>query len=141
MSERLFNSDSFYKFLNEEKLMGSRCLKDGKLFLPPRAMCPDDYSGDMEWTQFSGRGTLAAFSIIYIGPSAMIATGYDREHPYCSGIVELEEGVRISAQILDVDVYQPETIRIGMPLEAAFVQRGPGDNPQKALAFRPAVSS
>lgn len=120
--------------------MGSRCQKSGTICLPPRALCPEDYSSAMEWFEFSGHGKLTAFSIIYIGPSLMVESGYDRQHPYCTGIVELEEGPKISAQILDVDLDHPEAIRIGMPLEIAFVARGSKDHPQNYLAFRPVIS-
>lgn len=140
MTDQPFNSASFYKLLNEHKLMGSRCLKSGEVFLPPRALCPTDFSSEMEWVELSGRGKLAAFSIIYIGPSQMIAEGYDRKNPYCAGIVELEEGPKISAQILGVDLDHPETIRIGMPLEVAYVERGQGEGKQAYLAFKPVNS-
>jgi hypothetical protein len=133
-----FNSTSFQQFLAEGRLMGSRCKRDGALFLPPRSMCPADFSSEMEWVEFSGRARLVAFSVIHIGTSAMLEAGFDRQHPYCSGVVALEEGPQISAQILGVDVLRPDTIRIGMPLEAVFAEREPGDGQQVVLAFRPA---
>jgi uncharacterized protein len=129
-----FNSASFNDFLAGGRLMGSRCKREGALYLPPRALCPADFRSEMEWVEFSGRGRLAAFSIIHIGTQAMIEAGFDRQHPYCTGVVALEEGPQISAQILDVNVLHPETIQIGMPLVAAFVERGQ----QTILAFRPA---
>ncbi len=138
MSELPFNSTSYYLFLNEHRLMGARCLQDGRLFLPPRAQCPDDFKSQMEWVEFCGRGKLAAFSVIYIGPSQMIDAGYDRKNPYCAAIVELEEGPKISAQLLDVDARHPETISIGMRLQAVFVERGEGEQKQAFLAFKPA---
>jgi uncharacterized OB-fold protein len=89
----------------------------------------------MEWVELSGDGTLEAFTAVHIGPTAMVAAGYDRFHPYCSGIVKLAEGPSISAQILGVDASHPETITIGTPLHAQFIQRGDGDNPRTYLAF------
>jgi len=78
----------------------------------------------MEWVELSGRGKLAAFTVIGVGPMPMIDAGYSRDNPYCAGIVEVEEGPRISAQILGVDVAHPEKIKIGTPLTADFVERG-----------------
>ena len=135
MTEPPFTSASFYQFLNQHRLMGSRCAKDGQVYLPPRAMCPADFGADMEWVELSGRGTLAAFSIIAIGPSPMIAAGYDRQNPYCAAIIALDEGPQISAQLLGVDVHHPDTIQIGMPVMVEFVERGE----QAFLAFRPVV--
>lgn len=138
MSDLTFTNTSFNQFLSQHKLMGTRCTRDGQVFLPPRALCPQDFNSQMEWVEFSGRGRLAAFSIVYIGPSHMIEAGYNRKNPYCAAIIELEEGPKISAQLLDVDVLHPETIQIGMPVQVDFVERGEGEHQQTFLAFRPA---
>ena len=55
--------------------------------------------------------------------------------PYCTGIVELEDGVKISALILGVDAKNGEQIKIGTPLTAAFVEQGEGDGKKTILAF------
>jgi len=115
--------------------MGSRCTSCGALHLPPRALCPACYGGEMEWQEMSGQGKLVAFTAVYIAPTAMIEAGYGRDNPYCAGIVELEEGPAISAQILGVDPTKPEEIEIGMPLRVAFVRRGAGDEQHTFLAF------
>lgn len=138
MSESQFNKTSYNQYLSEHRLMGSRCVNDGAVYLPPRALCPQDFSSQMEWVEFSGRGKLAAFSVIYIGTSRMIEEGYDRKNPYCSAIIELEEGPRISAQLLAVDVLHPETIQIGMPVQAVYVDRGAEEQKYTFLAFQPA---
>jgi uncharacterized OB-fold protein len=52
-----------------------------------------------------------------------------------AGIVELEEGPRISAQILGVDGKQPDIEWIGRPVRASFVERGEGEKRQAYLAF------
>ncbi|MGC9358377.1 MAG: Zn-ribbon domain-containing OB-fold protein, partial [Anaerolineae bacterium] len=88
---------TFYNYLNEHKLMGIRCKACGHIHVPPRPVCPGCRDAEIEWVEMSGRGKLAAFTIIYIAPTPMLAAGYSRKHPYCSGIVELEEGARISA--------------------------------------------
>jgi uncharacterized OB-fold protein len=98
-----FTSTTYSKYLSEHKLMGTRCRADGRVFLPPRALCSESHD-DMEWVELSGQGKLAGFTIIYVAPSAMLAAGYDRKNPYCVGVVRLAEGPAISAQILGVDV-------------------------------------
>ncbi len=103
MIERPFTAAAFQAYMNEGKLMASRNRQTGELFVPPRPIDPRTHDEDMEWVELSGRGKLAAFTSVYIGTSAMIEAGYDRTKPYVAGIVELEEGPRISAQILDLD--------------------------------------
>ncbi|HMT21937.1 MAG TPA: OB-fold domain-containing protein, partial [Promineifilum sp.] len=96
---------------------------------------PHTHSDEMEWVELSGRGTLAAFTSVYIGTSAMIDAGYDRARPYVAAIVELAEGPRISAQLLGVDGKQPDIAWIGRPMQASFIERGEGEKRRAELAF------
>jgi len=123
MSDKPFTEESYQQFLSEGKLMGSRSKETGEIFVPPRPMCPRTFSTDMEWVELSGKGELAAFTAVYIGPTAMIDAGYDRTNPYCTGIVRLAEGPSISAQILGVDASQPQSIVIGTPLYVTYIER------------------
>jgi len=88
MEERPFSDTSYKQFLNEEKLMGSRCRNCGALFLPPRSICIKCHGSDMEWVEMKGKGKLVAFTCITVGPPFMIEEGYDRTHPYCSGVAK-----------------------------------------------------
>jgi uncharacterized OB-fold protein len=137
MEGRPFNDISYERFLSEDKLMGSRCQKCGVLSVPPRSICVKCYGSEMEWVEMKGKGKLAAFTCIAIGPPFMIKEGYDRKHPYVCGVVELEEGARVVARIEGVDGSKPETIKIGTPLQVGFLHRGEGENSTTFLAFRP----
>ena len=137
MQERPFSDISYEQFLNEERLMGSRCKACDALFVPPKPICTKCYSSGMEWVEMKGKGKLSAFTVIAIGPPSMIAEGYNRKNPYCSGVVELEEGVRVDARIEGVDTNKPEDIKVGMPLKVKFLHRGEGDDLKTYLAFEP----
>ena len=137
MSERPFSDISYQKFLTEEKLMGSKCESCGAVYLPPRPICVKCHGSQMAWTQMPGRGRLSAFTCISVGPPYMIAEGYDRKNPYCSGVVEIEANVRVDARIEGVDTTHPETIQVGMPLEVCYLHRGEGEDRKTFLAFRP----
>jgi uncharacterized OB-fold protein len=137
MEERAFSDITYQQFLNEEKIMGSSCKECGARFVPPRSICVNCYRSDMEWVEIKGRGRLAAFTCITVAPPFMIAQGYDRNNPYCSGVVELEDGGRVDARIEGVDANKPEDIKIGMPLKAKFLHRGEGENLETYLAFEP----
>ena len=133
---RPFTVASFDQYLAESKLMASRCEDCGELTLPPRAICPKCHSEEMAWTETSGKGTLAGFTVISIAPTFMIEQGYGRDNPYVSGIVELEEGVKVSARINGLDATKPEEIKVGTALEVDFVTFGEGDNAKTYLAFK-----
>ena len=90
----------------------------------------------MEYAEMPVDGKLIAFTTIHIAPTAMIEAGYGRDNPYCSGIVELENGLAISAQILGVNIAEPNEIEIGTPVKAEFIERGEGDGVETFLAFR-----
>lgn len=137
MEQRSFNDVAFEAFLNEEKLMGSRCTSCGKLFVPPRPICIECSGTDMEWVQVKGDGKLSAFTCIAVGPPAMKEEGYTRDHPYCTGVVELEEGPRVAARIEDIDTTNPQAIKVGMPLRVKFLHRGEGERSRTVLAFNP----
>ena len=137
MEERPLSDVSFQQYLDEEKLMGSRCKRCGALYTPPRALCVQCYNTEMEWEEMKGKGRLAAFTSISVGPPSMIAEGYDRTHPYVSGVVELEEGTKVDARIEGVDGSKPEEIKVGMPLKVKFLHKGEAENQQTYLAFEP----
>ena len=116
--------------------MGCRCTSCGKLYMPPRPLCPECHGETLEWMEMNGKGKLVAFTIVHIAPTSMIEAGYGRDNPYCAGVVQLDEGPSISAQILGVDGKRPERIAVGTPLKVAFVERGEGEEKQTCLAFR-----
>lgn len=136
MEEKTFDQAGFDAHLADGRLMAARCEACGALHLPPRSFCPACFGEEMTWVKMSGKGQLAAFTTIHIAPSAMIAAGYGRDNPYCTGIVRLAEGPAISAQILGVDATRPHDIAVGSPVEATFLRRGGGDAEKTVLAFQ-----
>lgn len=137
MEERPFSDISYELFLNEEKLMGSECKDCGAHFVPPRSICTQCHGSNMQWMEMSGKGRLAAFTCITIAPPFMIAQGYNRKNPYCSGVVELEEGGRVDARIEGVDLIHPENIKVGTPMKAKFLHQEDALTPVTYLAFEP----
>ncbi len=136
MTEIAFTTAAFNQFLAEHKLMASRCVECGALALPPRAICVACHGDRLEWVEMVGKGKLAAFTWIYVGPTFMNAEGFSRTNPYCTGIVELDEGVKISARLLGVDPKNPGAIKIGTPMTVEFLERGAGEEKRTFLAFR-----
>ncbi|HEV8594100.1 MAG TPA: Zn-ribbon domain-containing OB-fold protein [Thermoplasmata archaeon] len=100
-------------------LVGSKCGNCGALDFPPRAVCPRcgrRSIGKMERMKLGGKGKVVTFSIVHDAPKA-----FDIMKPYVLAIVEMDEGVRITSQIIDVD---PAVVKIGMPVETAFRKLG-----------------
>jgi len=137
MEKKIFSDIEYNEYLNEETLMGSKCKKCGTLFTPPRPICIDCYGTDMEWVKMKGTGKLAAFTCISVGPPFMIEEGFNRKHPYCVGVVELDEGTKVDARIEGIDPAKPETIKVGMPLVVKYLHREKEGEKLTYLAFEP----
>ena len=67
----------------------------------------------------------------------MMEEGYDREHPYCCGVVKLDEGAQVTARIEGVSARDPESIKVGTPLRAKFLSHRDNNNVRTFLAFEP----
>jgi len=136
MAQREFTTGAFQQFVNEKKLVMAKCKKCGALFLPPRPICMKCRGKDLEWVEAKGKGKLAAYTAIAVGPTFMMAEGFDRNNLYCTGVVQLDEGPRITARILGVDTKKPDQIKVGTPLTVEYLDRGEGDAKKTYLAFK-----
>lgn len=79
----------------------------------PRDFCPSCWSGDVSWEEASGEGTLYTYSVVYRND---LPPWGDRV-PYVAAVVDLAEGPRVMAQLVDVD---HDAIEVGMPVAVTF---------------------
>jgi uncharacterized OB-fold protein len=98
----------------EGRLLLQRC-PDGRYQWPPRGRPVPALDGEPEWVESSGRGTVYTYSVVHR------STHPYPEVPYVMAIVELEEGVFLTTNVMDVD---PETVAIGLPVRVSFEQSG-----------------
>jgi len=95
----------------EGRLLIQRCADCGTLRHPPGPVCPSCRSFEWDTLESSRRGTLHSFTVIH-HPQDPAFT-----YPLAVGLVDLEEGTRLVADIEGVD---PEDLRLGMDLEVVF---------------------
>ena len=107
-----FTIEQFYKFLHQCKLMAGKCLKCGKIHLPPRPLCDNCYSTEFQWVEISSKGKLLTYSVIHVAPPQ-----FQSLTPYTVGIIELESGLKIPGMIQGL---KQEQLKIGMPLTLDF---------------------
>ncbi len=101
------------------RMVGKRCPACGKVYFPPREVCPTCHResyGKMEDVELSGRGKVYSYTTVYQN-----VLGYELQKPYIMAIVEMEEGPRVTGQIVDC---RPEDVEIGMPVRAVFRRLG-----------------
>ena len=107
-----FTIEQFYKFLQQGKLMAGKCVKCGKIHLPPRPLCSNCYSKEFTWVQISGKGKLLTYTVINVAPQQ-----FEALTPYAVGIVEMAGGLKIPGMIQDIKQGQ---LKIGMELTLDF---------------------
>jgi uncharacterized OB-fold protein len=121
------DSAVFWDAAAEHRLVAQRCGACGTLRHPPRPMCPHCHSLDVEATDLSGRGTLYSYAVLHHPQHPAY------EYPVLAALVDLDEGVRVVSNLVDVD---PGDIAIGMRLEVTFV---PTAGDRAVPVFRPAA--
>jgi len=67
----------------------------------------------------------------------MVKEGFGRHNPYIVGVVDLDEGVKTVARIMNVDSKKPERLKVGTPLKAKFLVNEEGSLKETILAFHP----
>ncbi len=101
----------FKENLKKRKLIGTKCRTCGSIGVYPNSQCRKCGNASFEKVKFSGKGTLITYTILHAVPLR-----FKENAPLVIGLVELEEGGRISAQL---NASQDE-LSVGKKLEAIF---------------------
>jgi uncharacterized OB-fold protein len=102
----------FWKGVQEGKLVLQYCTEAKKFQHFPRPVSIYTGRRTLEWREVSGNGVIYACTVVRIpGP------GLDGRLPLCVATVELDEGVRMIANILDCT---PEQLAIGKRVKLAW---------------------
>ena len=103
----------YWDALNEGRLVIQQCAACGRLRHYPRPVCDACYSMQIAWRQVSGRGSVHSWTVAH----HPFHPGFKTELPYVLATVDLEEGVRMIAQLRGV---APGEVAVGLPVEVAF---------------------
>ena len=90
------DTEFFWNGLREHKLLIQRCMGCQVLRQPPRAMCPVCNSLLWDTVESSGRGIVYSY-VMPQHPSMPFM-----EYPYIVALIELDEGVRLVSNLVDV---------------------------------------
>ena len=89
-----------------------KCSKCGDISFPRRYRCPECGSEEFKTVKLADTGKVLTYTVIRVAPSE-----FADEAPYAVGIVELDDGVKITTQIVDTDF---EKIKTGMQVKLEF---------------------
>ena len=110
----------YWEAASRHELMMPCCGDCGLVFFPPRELCPDCWSSELSWQPMNGGGTVWTFTEVHV---AFYDDTWAEDVPYVVAVVELDEGPRLLAGIVEPDT---ETLAIGDRVEVAFEDRSEG---------------
>jgi uncharacterized OB-fold protein len=114
--------------LQDGKLLIQHCISCDKLQHPPGPCCKHCQSFEWDTVEACGRGVLASFVKMH-HPDL---PGFDKPNPV--GLITLEEGTRLVAQLIDFPVDQ---IKVGAPVQMVMTRC---DDELTLPLFKPASS-
>lgn len=109
------------------RLIGTRCETCGTAYFPKRPLCPKcRRKGKVTQVEFSGKGKVYSFTEVSSPPE-----GFEDQVPYILAVIELEEGAKLTGQIVDA---HKDDVEIGFPVERVFrvIQR---DDPEGLVHY------
>ncbi len=97
-------------------LTGTKCENCGRIYHPPRNICPEcRRKSSITEVDLGDRGELLTYSIVHDAPES-----FKLQRPYVIGLIKLESGVVVTSQIS----CKPSELRIGMKVKAVFRKYG-----------------
>lgn len=101
--------NDFVDYLDQGKVMGTRCKDCGLAFFPPRADCHKCLKSNVEWFEVSGKGKLLSYSRLEYAP-----VGFGEDLPYCIAVLDYGD-YKVFGRIAD-DVPEQD-LKLGMEMK------------------------
>lgn len=115
------------KFLCElrdhKRIVGIRCPKCEKVYVPPRNVCGECFVPMDEIVEFSGKGTVVTYTVLnfgFVDPD----TGLQKPVPYTWAFIKLDGAD--NTFIHYVEETDPEKLHVGLRVQAVFEEERKG---------------
>jgi len=112
-------ASDFVTFLEQGKVMTTRCRKCGASYFPPKMDCPRCLSSDVEWFEIKENGKLLTYTVVNYGP-----TGFENDAPYILALAEFGDGLQVFGR-LSRDISEGN-IKVGMGLKVIPIKLADG---------------
>ena len=120
--------------LKKDKLLGLKCRECGAVTIPPKMVCRQCTSLDMEIVELNGKGAIQTFTIVNVA-----AEGREPEVPYVIVLVGLDEGPWLMGNLIDIDPAEATMELIGKRVKMRH-KVFPGDKYSAGEGARPLFS-
>lgn len=107
-------SKFFLELMNNKKILGTKCKKCGKMWMPPRVNCSDCYE-DTEWVELKQTGVIMISTIVWFTTSAFIEA-----IPYGVAFIKLDGADTSFNQGIFSENLVPSKIKKGQKVRAVF---------------------
>ena len=91
----------YWDGVREHKLLFQRCRRCGERWHPPMPRCPACQAADYDWLESTGLGSVYTWTVV----EHPTHPAFQDKVPYVVAVVELDEGPRIVANIVDCEPY------------------------------------
>jgi len=117
----------FYENLREhEKLSTTKCKDCGATHWPPRVVCRDCLSENLEWIDFPEEAKISSFSVSTAGVAPQF------KPPVVFAIMDYDNGVRIISPLVET---APEDVAVGKAVKLKVVDIPPDFIGRKRVMF------
>ncbi len=114
----------FFKELKENKrILGIRCPRCNKVYVPPRRVCGDCFLEMTDFVEVGPKGVIGTFTILryaFIDPE----TGEQKPVPYGYGFIRFDGADTLFQHYIDIQ--DESRIRIGARVEPVFAEERKG---------------
>jgi len=113
-------SKFFIELMKHKKLLGTKCTKCGKTWMPPRINCSDCYA-PADWVELKQTGTIQVSTIVWYTTSAFI-----KAIPYGVGFIKLDGAETSLLQGIFSENLVPSKVKKGRRVKAVFLKEREG---------------
>ncbi|MFX0080744.1 MAG: Zn-ribbon domain-containing OB-fold protein [Candidatus Hodarchaeota archaeon] len=125
--------DKFYNAFEGKKIIGNKCPKCDKVFVPPRKICGECYEEiafDKNWVNLPDTGTLLNYTITHYRVNDRGSRKVKK--PQTIGMIQIEgSDTALIYRLLEM---KPEEISLGMKVKAEWEEK-PAGNPADIKGF------
>jgi len=113
-------SKFFIELKENKKILGTKCIKCGKIWMPPRINCSDCYE-DTDWVELKQTGVVQVSTIVWYTTSAFI-----KAIPYGIAFIKLDGAETALNQGIFSENLVPSKIKKGQRVRAVFQKERQG---------------
>jgi hypothetical protein len=119
----MHGSKFFQELRDHKRLLGIKCPRCGKVYIPPRGVCGPCFQKMTEFVEVKPTGVIGTYTILrfaFIDPE----TGKQKPVPYGYGFIKLDGADTLFQHYINIE--DESKIKVGARVEAVFAENRKG---------------